>query len=170
MARPKAGSTVVIVVKVLFVCMGNICRSPAAAAVFRDLVERRELSDRIEVDSAGTYGFHVGAIADARASESAGRRGIDLSAHRARCVCGDDFREFDYLLAMDRENYEELLAVSPTGLENRVRLLLQFAPHLGADEVPDPYYGGPSGFEHVLDLVQEASAALLDHIDHHDLS
>lgn len=157
-------------VKVLFVCMGNICRSPVAAAVFRDLVQQRNLSDKIAVDSAGTYGFHVGDTADDRASESALRRGIDLSDHRARRVCEDDFREFDYLLAMDRENYEDLLGVSPSGLEGRVHLLLQFAPHLGEDEVPDPYYGGPSGFEHVLDIVQEASAALLDHIDHQQLS
>lgn len=153
-------------VRVLFVCMGNICRSPVAAAVFRDLVRRRGLSDRIGVDSAGTYGFHIGDPADERAVESAQRRGVDLSTHRARRICEDDFREFDYILAMDRENYDDLLAVSPSGSENRVCLLLQFAPHLGADEVPDPYYGGPSGFEHVLDMVQEASVSLLNHIAH----
>lgn len=156
-------------VRILFVCMGNICRSPVAEAVFRELVERRKLSGRIAVDSAGTYGFHVGETADARASASAAARGIDLSAHRVRRVCDDDFREFDYVLAMDRDNYKDLLAVSPVGFERRVRLFLPFAPHLGTDEVPDPYYGGPSGFEQVLDLVQEASAALLDHIVHHDL-
>jgi len=157
------------VVRVLFVCMGNICRSPVAAAVFRDLVRQRGLSDKVAVDSAGTYGFHVGDTADSRAIESAGRRGVDLSTHRARRICDDDFSEFDYILAMDRENYDDLLAVSPSGLENRVHLLIQFAPHLGEDEVPDPYYGGPSGFEHVLDMVQEAAVSLLDHISHNHL-
>jgi protein-tyrosine phosphatase len=150
--------------------MGNICRSPVAAAAFRDLVAQRGLAQEIDVDSAGTYGFHVGGEADERAAASAAERGIDVSSHRARQVTAEDFRTFDYVLAMDRENYEDLLAASPTGLESRVRLLLQFAPHLGSDEVPDPYYGGPSGFEHVMDLVQEASEALLDHITTTDLA
>ncbi len=144
--------------------MGNICRSPVAAAVFRDLVASKGLDSSIEVDSAGTYDFHSGKPADARAIESAARRGVDVTSHRARQVKPDDFRRFDYVLAMDRDNYDDLLSIAPTGLEQRTRLLLQFAPHLGEDEVPDPYYGGESGFDHVLDLVEEASAALLDFI------
>lgn len=157
------------VVRVLFVCMGNICRSPVAAAVFRDLVAENNLSESIGVDSAGTYDFHTGAPADERAVESAARRGVDLSRHRARRVCEEDFRAFDYVLAMDRDNYDDLLSMCPSGNADRVRLLLRFAPHLGVDEVPDPYYGGHSGFEHVLDMVQEASIALLEHITHRDL-
>jgi protein-tyrosine phosphatase len=151
-------------VRVLFVCMGNICRSPVAAGALRRLVDERGLDGAIEVDSAGTSGYHVGEPADDRAAESAGRRGFDISAHRARRVSGRDFQDFDYVIAMDRDNYDELLAVSPSGYEDRISLLLQFAPHLGVDEVPDPYYGGPSGFEHVLDLVQEAAEALLEHL------
>jgi protein-tyrosine phosphatase len=151
-------------VKVLFVCMGNICRSPTAAGVFGSLVTAEGLGDLVEIDSAGTLDYHTGEPADRRARDAARRRGIDLSAHRARAVRARDFHDFDYVLAMDRENYQDLLAISPDGGADRISLFMQFAAEAAADEVPDPYYGGPSGFDDVLDLIEAASRGLLAHL------
>ena len=148
-------------VSVLFVCMGNICRSPTAQGVFARLVEEYRLSDVIEIDSAGTHAYHIGERPDERASAAALKRGIDLSSQQARRVSPDDFERFDYVLAMDRGNYEILEANCPSGFESRLRLFLDFAPDLEAREVPDPYYGGRSGFERVLDLIEQASEGLL---------
>lgn len=151
-------------VSVLFVCMGNICRSPTAQGVFESLVEKHSLADIIAIDSAGTHAYHIGEPPDARASAAALNRGIDLSAQQARRVSPDDFERFDYVLAMDNDNYELLAASCPSGFESRLRLFLDFAPDLEAREVPDPYYGGGSGFERVLDLIEQASEGLLAEI------
>jgi len=148
-------------ISVLFVCMGNICRSPTAQGVFERLVEQHKLADVIEIDSAGTHAYHIGDRPDERASAAALQRGIDLSSQQARRVSPDDFDRFDYVLAMDRDNYEILAASCPSELRSRLRLFLEFAPDLLTREVPDPYYGGPSGFERVLDLIEEASEGLL---------
>jgi protein-tyrosine phosphatase len=154
------------VARVLFVCMGNICRSPTAEGVFRELVRRQALQSRIEVDSAGTHDYHVGDPPDPRAIAAARRRGIDLSALRARLLLPQDFTRFDLLLVMDERNRRDALALAPRGgsgesASARLRLLLDYAPELGLREVPDPYYGGPAGFEHMLDLVEAAARGLL---------
>ena len=151
-------------IKVLFVCMGNICRSPTAEGVFRDLLAREGWEQRVFVDSAGTHAYHVGNPPDERAQETAARRGIDLSRQRARRVLDTDFVEFDYVLAMDSSNYEDLSRICPAGYEDRLRLFLEFAPDLGRKDVPDPYYGGASGFERVLDMIEAASSGLLESI------
>jgi protein-tyrosine phosphatase len=150
-----------MMVKVLFVCMGNICRSPTAQGVFEFLVNSEELSHAITIDSAGTYAYHIGELPDARARSAALKRGIDLGNQRARRVTESDFREFDYVLAMDRENYDDLEAICPSEQTGKLRLFLDFAPELGVREVPDPYYGGSNGFERVLDLIEHASRGLL---------
>ncbi|MBI5462501.1 MAG: low molecular weight phosphotyrosine protein phosphatase [Gammaproteobacteria bacterium] len=148
-------------VKVLFVCMGNICRSPTAQGVFETLVQREGLAPRIEIDSAGTHAYHIGEPPDKRAQEAAKRRGVDLSTQRARKVRAEDFLEYDYVLAMDRSNYEDLRTICHPDYEERLRLFLEFAPQSGEQDVPDPYYGGAQGFERVLDLIEAASAGLL---------
>ena len=148
-------------VSVLMVCLGNICRSPTAEGVFRTHCEREGMSDRITVDSAGTAAYHAGEPPDPRAQAAARLRGVELSALRARQVRPDDFAAFDYVLAMDHANLAALRAACPPRYRDRVSLFLDFAAHAGTEEVPDPYYGGDSGFETVLDLVDEASAGLL---------
>jgi protein-tyrosine phosphatase len=145
----------------LFVCLGNICRSPTAEAVFRETARREASQLAIEIDSAGTHAYHVGSPPDQRSVAAARRRGIDMSNLRARVVVAADFERFDLLLAMDEQNYQHLLGMAPAERRDRVRLFLDFAPGLGRREVPDPYYGGPTGFEDVLDLVEEASRGLL---------
>jgi protein-tyrosine phosphatase len=156
------------VVKVLFVCLGNICRSPTAEGVFRTLVEREGLADKITVDSAGTGNWHVGEAPDRRATAAAQNRGVDLSGQRARQATVSDFEDFDYVLAMDQDNLGHLSSICPSGEENRLRLFLEFAPDVGRDNVPDPYYGSGGGFELVLDLIEEASRGLLAHIREHN--
>ena len=151
--------------RILFVCMGNICRSPTAEGVMRRLLEEAGLADRVEVESAGTGGWHAGEPPDERATLAARRRGITL-AGAARQVRAADFRDFDLLIAMDRANLRELLAVAPDeeGAEE-VRLLREFDPASSGDlDVPDPYYGGDRGFETVLDLVEAACRGLLDEL------
>ncbi len=151
-------------VSILFVCMGNICRSPTAQGVFEYLVENEQLSDRIRTESAGTHAYHIGEQPDQRASAAAMKRGVDLSTQRARRVSAEDFEEFDYVLAMDRNNYEDLEGICPPEHLPKLRLFLEFSPELGVVEVPDPYYGGATGFERVLDLIEQAAAALLTDI------
>lgn len=148
-------------VKVLFVCMGNICRSPTAHGVFREMVRREGLEDRIVTDSAGTHAYHVGEPPDRRAQETAVRRGIDMSDLRARRAEPQDFHDFDYVLAMDQDNYQGLSGICPEGMQDRLQMFMDFAPDMRTREVPDPYYGGASGFEHVFDLVEAAAAGLL---------
>jgi protein-tyrosine phosphatase len=149
-------------VRVLFVCWGNICRSPLAQGVFEDVLRREELDDEVFVDSAGTGSWHVGSPPDDRAQRSASARGLDLSAQRARRILADDCEEFDYVLTMDEQTYRTVASLCRGSAV--VRPFLDFAPHSPEREVPDPYYGGPDGFEHVLDLVEEASEGLLDDI------
>ncbi len=144
--------------------MGNICRSPTAQGVFTRLLEDEGMGDRIDIDSAGTHAYHVGNPPDLRAQEAASRRGVDLSPQRARRVSELDFEEFDYVLAMDRSNYSDLMEICPSGQEYKLRLFLEFAPELAEQEVPDPYYGGRSGFERVLDMIESASRGLLAEI------
>ena len=155
--------------KVLFVCMGNICRSPTAEGVFRHLVEGQGLRGRIMVDSAGTHAYHVGQPPDTRAQAAASRRGIDLSRQRARKANSGDFKRFDYVLAMDRDNYTDLTSICPPGEEHRLKLFLDFAPGIETRDVPDPYYGGNRGFEAVLNMVEKASEGLLEHIRRNNL-
>jgi protein-tyrosine phosphatase len=155
MARP---------VKVLFVCMGNICRSPTAEGVFKGLVERAGLGEEIVSDSAGTHDYHVGEAPDPRAQSAARARGYDLSRLCARQVKPRDFSEFDYVLAMDEANLGQLRHLCPPGHAGKVRLFMEFAGQGAPREVPDPYYGGAPGFERVLDLVERASRGLLDHL------
>ncbi|OGT21230.1 MAG: phosphotyrosine protein phosphatase [Gammaproteobacteria bacterium RBG_16_57_12] len=151
-------------VKVLFVCMGNICRSPTAHGVFRNLVMQQGVSELILIDSAGTHAYHIGEAPDPRAMSSARRRGVDISDLRARRVAEDDFEHFDYILAMDRDNLEILANKSPGEHGHKIRLFLDYAPHMNEAEVPDPYYGGMNGFEQVLDLVEAAAEGLLKEI------
>ncbi|MEJ2609307.1 MAG: low molecular weight phosphotyrosine protein phosphatase [Candidatus Thiodiazotropha sp.] len=151
-------------INVLFVCMGNICRSPTAQGVFRNLVNTEGLSDIIRTDSAGTIDYHTGGKADRRARETALKHGIDLSDLRARMVVVEDFERFDYVIAMDQSNYDDLKALCPPGAEDRLHLFLDFAPQQPVREVPDPYYGGGAGFERVFDLVEQASQGLLQYI------
>ena len=148
-------------VTVLFVCMGNICRSPTATGVFRTLVERAGLADRIAVHGAGTHGYHEGERADERTRRAALERGYDLSDLRARVVTGAMIVEADYVFAMDRFNLEELEQVTPPGHGHKPELFLELVPELELSEVPDPYYGGEDGFSNVLALCEQASEALL---------
>lgn len=150
-------------IQVLFVCMGNICRSPAAQGVFERLLLEQELTHAIEVDSAGTHAYHVGEMPDRRMQMAAKRRGLDLSMQRARQVQSEDFERFDYILAMDHANLSELEKYDFTEAD-RPSLFMRFARDSGADEVPDPYYGGELGFERVLDLVEAAAQGLLREI------
>jgi protein-tyrosine phosphatase len=151
-------------VSVLFVCMGNICRSPTAHGVFRKLVHESGLAEQIATDSAGTHAYHVGEAPDRRARATAERRGIDLSDLRARKATPDDFLAFDYVVAMDQDNYFALLEICPAGMQHKLQLFMDFAPQMRTREVPDPYYGGPTGFERVFDLVEAAAQGLLDDI------
>lgn len=150
-------------IKILFVCMGNICRSPTADGVFRHRLAAEGLDDRVSVDSAGTHGWHVGNPPDPRSVSAARSRGIDISDVRSRKVRPADFTEFDYVLAMDQDNLDDMGHSAAQGTA-RVRLFLEFAPHLDETDVPDPYYGGDHGFDHVLDLVEAASDGLIAHL------
>ena len=147
--------------RVLFVCLGNICRSPTAEAVLREIARREAAALVLEVDSAGTHGYHAGSPPDERAIEAARRRGIDMSGLRARVVEAGDFERFDLVLAMDTAIYERLKRIVPRRHAGRVRLFLEYAPGLERRDVPDPYYGGMTGFEEVLDLVEEGARGLL---------
>ena len=151
-------------ISVLFVCMGNICRSPIAQGVFDRLVKEAGLEHCITIDSAGTHAYHVGNPPDKRACSAALRRGIDISDQEARSVDSNDFHRFDYVVAMDRDNYSMLQFVCPGSLQHKLRLFLDFAPSLKEREVPDPYYGGDQGFERVLDLAEHAAGGLLEHL------
>lgn len=151
-------------VKVLFVCLGNICRSPTAHGVFQHLVDKAGLQHAIKVDSAGTGAWHIGEPPDGRAMQAAQKRGYDLSPLRARRFTAEDLQEFDYVLAMDEENLQDMLADNIKPPRTHVGLFLDFDKNAQFREVPDPYYGGPKGFERVLDLIESASRELLDHI------
>ena len=151
--------------KILFVCLGNICRSPMAEGTFRHLVEEKGLQHLVEIDSAGTGAWHVGEPPDGRATATAAQRGIDISRQSARKVKQQDFEFYDYILAMDDENHINLTRVAPEEYRDKIHMFLEFAPDKSEREVPDPYYGGGGGFDHVLDLVQAASRGLLAEIE-----
>lgn len=148
-------------IKVLFVCMGNICRSPTAEGVFRNTVEQQQLDHIFSIDSAGTHAYHIGDAPDLRAQRAAMDRGIDLSGLRARKFIVGDFDDFDYLLAMDNDNYSILKKACPEDQGHKIRYFLEFAPHFDTVEVPDPYFGGDHGFERVLDMVEAASIGFI---------
>ena len=154
--------------RILFVCLGNICRSPTAEAVMRDLVRREGRDGEIEVDSAGTGDWHVGEPPDARSAEAARRRGIVMDG-AARQVVAGDFDDWELLLAMDRANHRALLELAPDDeAREKVRMLREFDPEAVASgdlDVPDPYYGGERGFEHVLDLIERACRGLLEDLE-----
>jgi protein-tyrosine phosphatase len=152
-------------VRILFVCMGNICRSPTAEGVMRRLLRDEGLEDEIEVDSAGTGGWHAGSPPDERATAAARTRGIVLEG-AARQITEEDFERFDLLLCADAENVAALRAIAPPGTEDRIRLLRSYDPSSGDEDldVPDPYYGGARGFEDVLDQVEAACRGVLDEV------
>ena len=147
---------------VLMVCTGNICRSPTAEGVLRQRLHERGLAERVRVDSAGIQGWHAGEAPDERSQAHARRRGYDLSAQRARALRALDFEQADLILAMDRGHLQVLEQRCPAGLQRKLGLLLDHAPGLAGGDVPDPYYGGPEGFEQVLDLVEAACRPLAD--------
>jgi len=153
--------------KVLFVCMGNICRSPSAEGVFRHKVQAAGLENEIEIDSAGTHAYHIGSQPDPRSQTTASKRGIDLSQLKGRRVTEDDFINFDYVIAMDDSNFHDLHEVCPAGYEDRIHMFLKFGTS-EQSEVPDPYYGSGNGFEIVLDLIDDASEGLLGHLQTKD--
>jgi protein-tyrosine phosphatase len=156
-------------VRVLFVCMGNICRSPTAHGVFRHLVTQAGLASRIEIDSAGTHAYHEGEPPDQRAQETALARGIDIGDLRARRAAPRDFEYFDYVLAMDEDNYRRLSLICPPGMEGKLLRFMDYAPEFRVREVPDPYYGGQSGFDRVFDMVEAAARGLLGEISRRHL-
>ncbi len=146
---------------VLFVCLGNICRSPTAEGVFRAAIEKAGMAGRVRVASAGLGDSHVGAAPDRRAIQAARRRGYDLTTLRGRQVEPADFTRFGWILGMDEANLRRLTAMKPPDYQGHLGLLLDFAPELGVREVPDPYYGGPAGFDRVLDLIEASTTGLV---------
>jgi protein-tyrosine phosphatase len=151
-------------INVLFVCLGNICRSPTAHGVFEHVVREAGLSDQIFIDSAGTGDWHIGCGPDKRAQAAALQRGYSLDHLVARQVTPEDFEHFHYVLAMDKQNLGNLARMKPRDYDGHLGLFLEFARHHDVEEVPDPYYGGDQGFDEVLDMVEDASHGLLDHI------
>lgn len=150
--------------RVLLVCMGNICRSPTAEGVVRKYVENAGLLHSVDVDSAGTHAYHVGEPPDQRSQKAAAKRGYDLSKLRARRVEAGDFLRFDLILAMDRDNLSMLMDACPVEERYRIKLFLEYAENLSEKEVPDPYYGGPAGFERVLDLIEAGASGLVKNL------
>ena len=152
-------------VNVLFICMGNICRSPLAHGLFEHRVKRAGLTEKISIDSAGTHAYHVGNLPDPRSQQTAQSHGIDLSSQRARQVTDSDFERFDYVLAMDNDNYALLSEQCPDKHQHKLKLFLEFASQLDETEVPDPYYGGDAGFEKVYQLIDAAADGLMADIE-----
>ncbi len=147
--------------RILFVCLGNICRSPMAEGVFRRAAEEEGVRHLFDIDSAGLGHWHIGQAPDPRAQSAAHKRGIDISGQSARQVKHGDFARFDLILAMDGENYRELVQLAPREHRQKIRHFLDFAPQLAAKDIPDPFFGGPEGFDHVLDLIEQAAHGLL---------
>tara|TARA_B100001057_G_C22830918_1_gene943366 strand:+ start:352 stop:831 length:480 start_codon:yes stop_codon:yes gene_type:complete len=151
-------------ISILFVCMGNICRSPTAEGVFRSIVDQSDLDKEFEVDSAGTHAYHIGEPPDDRTISAAKNRGVYINNLKARLIDDSDFEKFDYIIAMDKTNLLFLKEKSSVKYHTKMHLFLNFSKGEGELEVPDPYYGNADGFEHVLDLVEEASEGLLKEI------
>jgi protein-tyrosine phosphatase len=150
--------------KILFVCTGNICRSPTAEGVFRAMVERAGLGHRITADSCGTHDYHVGDAPDPRSCAHARKRGYDIGSLRARMLEPDDFERFDLLLALDRGHERILKRQAPPAAKDKVRLFMSYIPELRRDDVPDPYYGSPEDFDHAFDLIEHGCERLLEEI------
>ncbi len=150
--------------KIIFVCLGNICRSPTAQGVMENLAKKHGISSRVSIDSAGTAAWHSGNPPDPRSVKHAAKRGYDLTSQRSRPVDFSDFYEFDLILAMDKQNYSDLLDLAPSEHKNKVKLFLKEYGKSDIHEVPDPYYKGEEGFEEVLDLLEEACEELLGEI------
>jgi protein-tyrosine phosphatase len=148
-------------IKVLFVCMGNICRSPTAQGAFEKVVKEANLEKKIDIDSAGTHAYHVGESPDSRSQTTAKKYNLDLSKQRARKISLKDFEEFDYILAMDKDNHSSLKLNCPNEYLYKIQLVMEYAPETGFSEVPDPYYGGEKEFELVVNLTTAASQGLL---------
>lgn len=151
-------------INVLFVCMGNICRSPTAEAVFSNLLKEEGYSQYVHVDSAGTHAYHIGEQPDDRSQSTALKKGIDMSNQRSRVVTSSDFEYFDYILAMDRDNYSNLQKIAANNYLEKIHLFLNFSKEWAEKDVPDPYYGGTHGFDRVFDMVESASRGLLEHL------
>lgn len=149
---------------VLFVCMGNICRSPMAEGIFRREIAKAGLMDKVHIDSAGTHSYHVGSKPDQRAQNAANKRGVNISGLRGRQVANVDFEKFDYILAMDTVNLNNLKRRAPARLHGKLRLLLSYSRKYPNLDVPDPYYGGISGFEENLDMIEDAVQGLIKEI------
>jgi protein-tyrosine phosphatase len=147
---------------VLFVCTGNICRSPTAEAIFRKLATDAGMAETVTADSAGTHAYHVGEPPDPRARKAAAKRGYDLSALRARTIEDADFQRFDLILAMDQEHYAILAGIAGSAASHKLKLMMSYARRFKERDVPDPYYGGPQGFERVLDMLEDAARGLLE--------
>lgn len=150
---------------ILFVCMGNICRSPSAEGFFARALAGSAYADQVSIDSAGTHGYHVGQPPDSRAVETAQGFGVDISGLRARKVSADDFDRFDLIVAMDQDNLAELTARQPAGSRARLVAMMDFHPEPRPDEVPDPYYGGMSGFRYMCELLDAATRGLLEEVE-----
>jgi len=161
-ASKKSEAPIGMKTKILFVCMGNICRSPTAAGVFQSLVKASNLQEFVVFDSAGTHDFHVGEGPDQRAVNAAAKRGYELGATTARKIQISDFSEYDYILAMDWENLALLQRMCPRGLQHKLQLLMRFATEFEAATINDPYHGGPQGFEQALDYIEDACNGLME--------
>ena len=153
--------------KVLFVCLGNICRSPIAEGVFRALIKEKGLEDQFVVDSAGTAGYHVGEVPDERAVRALKHRGIDISDYHARQLQSVDFEGFDYILVADRQNLRDVQQLAETSSHAEVKLFLSYDPEAKVEEIPDPYYGGSEGFELVINMCAQASEKFLQYVQDH---
>ena len=151
-------------VGVLFVCLGNICRSPTCEGVFRQLIKDEKLRIQFDIDSAGTGGYHIGEPPDSRAIDVAHGRGVNLESFRARLLSRSDFQRFDYIIAMDRNNLRDINKLAPENYPGQITLFMDYAENWHENEVPDPYYGGSGGFERVLDMIEDASIGLLQAI------
>jgi protein-tyrosine phosphatase len=151
--------------KILFVCLGNICRSPAAEGVMNKLIEREGLKNQISCDSAGTTGYHEGERADLRMREAASKRGFDLIGHARQFDASTDFTEFDYIITMDESNFREIVRLDHGNkYHGKIAKMTKFSKKFTANDIPDPYYGGADGFNHVLDLLEDACNGLLTHV------
>lgn len=153
-----------MIYRVLFVCMGNICRSPTAEGVLRQFIRLNNLGDKVEVDSAGTHGYHVGEAPDSRTQRAAAVRGYNLSQLRARKVARQDLDYFDLVLAMDKNNLDNLQRLASPEQQEKIKLFMDFSKNFDDNEVPDPYYGLGHGFDLVLDMVEDAAQGLIEDI------
>ena len=152
-------------INILFVCMGNICRSPSAEGFFIHALQNSDVRDQVSTDSAGTHGYHVGHAPDSRAVSTALNFDVDISQLRARKVSASDFNDYDLIIAMDRNNFEDLQLIQPAGSKASLTMMMQYNPESRPDEVPDPYYGGMDGFTYMCNLLESATQGLLKEVE-----